>query len=601
MRPKYFLIFAVFTILATNALAQKQCGNTVLQEEKKILNPQLYKQQEDFRKDVTKIVEAKKQNSKISAVGDIYTIPVIVHVVHNNSGGIIGGAGNSNITDAQVYSQIQVLNEDFRKKAGTNGFNTNPVGADTEIEFCLATTDPDGNLTSGILRTYNSKSFFRVTYSDEILLKSLSYWPSDQYLNIWVTRLENGYLGYAQYPSGGAVTGLPSDQGAATDGLVIDYRSFGNTGVATAPYGLGRTATHEVGHWLGLIHTWGDSNCGNDHVGDTPIDKGPNDDLDCADSSNCIIPAVYVQDMTNNYLDYSVDACMNIFTEGQKLRMRTVMETAPRRLSLLSSKGCCISASVAAIPFEDDFETGSHLSKGWAIENPDSNVTWTINNNGGFGNSSFSMFMQNDSANLNELDHLLTPFLNFNMIEPFLEFDLAYAQDPSLSSDTLVVSYYANCTTWVPLLTLYGSSLITTSTITSDFTPGSNDWRRIKLDLDALNNISATRIRFENHSAIKSNLYIDNINIYKTSPSLTVNPYPNPAREILSLEIIFKEEADVKLELYDMIGQKLFEINDPKQVSYIKTLDVSGITRGMYLLKVSTEKEKVTKRVLLNF
>jgi hypothetical protein len=266
-------------------------------------------------------------------------IPVVVHVIHNNAAGTIGGPANGNISDEQIRSQLQVLNEDYRRAAGTNGFNTDPVGADLEIEFFLATRDPDGNPSTGITRTYNSRASFSI-FTDDLLLASLAYWPSNRYLNIWVTSLQGGVLGYAQFPSVAGVEGLDtgSEPFETTDGVFIDHPAFGRrTGTATSGvYRDGRTATHEIGHWLGLIHTWGDEFCGNDYCPDTPKAEGPNQTTQCQELfSNC--DGIRTRNQTENYLDLSPDLCMNLFTQDQKSRIRAVLDLAPRRRDLINT------------------------------------------------------------------------------------------------------------------------------------------------------------------------------------------------------------------------------------------------------------------------
>lgn len=258
------------------------------------------------------------RNSSARATG-IVTIPVVVHVVYRR--------GSQNISESQILSQIQVLNEDFRR---TNGDQTNTwsQAADTEIEFCLASVDPNGNSTNGITRTSTRKRSFSSTRDDVKFSSSggKDAWPTDQYLNIWVCDLSNGLLGYAQFPNTGP---------ASTDGVVVDYQYFGTNGTATAPFNLGRTATHEVGHWLNLRHIWGDGPCSvDDYVQDTPLSDAPN--YGCA-SGHVSCSSV---DMVENYMDYSDDACMNLFTLDQKTRMRALFAPGGVRESILTSMGC---------------------------------------------------------------------------------------------------------------------------------------------------------------------------------------------------------------------------------------------------------------------
>jgi len=269
---------------------------------------------------------------------EVYRIPVVVHVIHPTRSGAIGGANNPNISAEQIQSQLRVLNEDYRRAANTRGFNTSPIGADTGIEFFLARTDPNGNPTTGITRhLYTQKTEFDV-YDDDLLLSQIAYWPSDRYLNIWVVPLSGSFLGYGQFPTAASIDGLDAETDERTDGVLIDYRVFGTgTGTVTSNYyAYGRTTTHEVGHWLGLIHTWGDKLCGDDYCADTPPTERPFESLPCRDVfSNC--NGVRTRNLTENYMDYSPDVCMNLFTQDQKARMRAVLEVSPRRRKLVRS------------------------------------------------------------------------------------------------------------------------------------------------------------------------------------------------------------------------------------------------------------------------
>ncbi len=260
----------------------------------------------------------------LARTNNVITIPVVVHIVYRTPA--------ENISDAQVQSQIAVLNEDFRRQ-NADAVNTpsffSGIAADVEVQFCLATRDPLGNPTTGITRTQTTKSSFSI-YSDDVKFSSQGgkdAWPTDQYLNIWVCNLGGQILGYAQFPNSGP---------ASTDGVVIDYRYFGRGGSAQAPYNKGRTATHEVGHWLNLRHIWGDAQCGDDYVNDTPTQEDPNYGCPSFPHSTC----GNTSDMFMNYMDYTDDACMNLFTLGQKARMRAVLSSTGYRSGLSSSLGC---------------------------------------------------------------------------------------------------------------------------------------------------------------------------------------------------------------------------------------------------------------------
>ncbi|CAN5244419.1 hypothetical protein BH23BAC1_BH23BAC1_13180 [soil metagenome] len=288
-----------------------------------------------------KILEIKERSELSRTTQQILSIPIIVHVVHN---GEPVGQG-TNISAAQVQAQIEVLNEDFRRMVGTNGFNTSPVGADIEIEFCLAALDQNGNVMAepGINR-YNGRRATWVRNDIEGILKPATNWDPNQYYNIWTLSLggeDERILGYAQFPSQSGLPGIPVNGGpAATDGVVVSFRQFGssdkgNFPVMQAPYNKGRTLTHETGHWLGLRHIWGDGGCGaDDFVTDTPESDQPNRGCPQGRVSCGTV------DMVQNYMDYTDDGCMNIFTQGQKTRMRAVIELSPRRGSLTTSNVC---------------------------------------------------------------------------------------------------------------------------------------------------------------------------------------------------------------------------------------------------------------------
>lgn len=248
---------------------------------------------------------ARRLMSK-AAAWKVVTIPAVVHVVYN--------AAEENVSDAQVRSQIKVLNRDFRKK---NPDRTkvpavwSGLVADAGVRFKLAK----------ITRTQTNRTAFDA--DDSIKSNAtggVDPWPTDKYLNVWVGTLAGGLLGYAQFPGGPA----------ATDGVVILNTAFGTTGTASPPFDLGRTATHEVGHWLNLRHIWADTeDCsGSDFVADTPNAEGPNfgkpifPHISCSNGPN--------GDLFVDYMDYVDDAAMFMFTNGQAERMHAALE-GPRK------------------------------------------------------------------------------------------------------------------------------------------------------------------------------------------------------------------------------------------------------------------------------
>jgi hypothetical protein len=256
-----------------------------------------------------------------SSSAAVIRIPVVVHILHN-------GVSDS-VSDAQVRSQLEVLNRDFNKR----NTDTNKIpsafkqrAANTQIEFVLAVSDPNGRPTNGILRKKTPVSQWYA--DDKIKFRSQGgsdAWDSRYYLNIWVGHLYR-LLGYASVPG--------SDP--SRDGIVLNTTAFGTIGVG-APFHLGRTAVHEVGHWLGLKHIWGDDYCGDDFVQDTPPQGGFTTGCPGGYRSSCDNAAT--GDMYMNYMDFTDDACILMFTEGQKNRMRALFHDGGHRYSLLMSKG----------------------------------------------------------------------------------------------------------------------------------------------------------------------------------------------------------------------------------------------------------------------
>lgn len=269
----------------------------------------------------------------------VITIPVVFHVLYKNA--------NQNISDAQIQSQLDVLNKDYRKL--NTDFGTvvpavfQGISADMEIVFCKATKTPTGATTTGIVRKSIASN---VSFGDSYYLTAGDpAWDPTKYLNVWVGILNgeyNGILGWAY---------LPDQAGQPWDGFVCDYRYFGTTGTATAPFNKGRTCTHEIGHYLGLDHPWGedDSLCGtasnDDGVADTPATNGPYFECPTFPSNEYACTVTPNGSIFMNYMDYVDDACMGMFTNGQKALVQNTM-SGPRASLLTSATTACGALSV---------------------------------------------------------------------------------------------------------------------------------------------------------------------------------------------------------------------------------------------------------------
>lgn len=272
---------------------------------------------------------------------EIITIPVVVHILYNTA--------DENISDAQIQSQINILNKDF---SGSNADLNKvpayfaPYIADAGFTFELAKVDPRGYATNGIVRKYTGIQLFgtddRVKYSAK---GGDDAWDKTQYLNIWVCSTAGGIAGYAS-----TVSGLPEN-----DGVVIRNTAFGTTGTVAPPFNLGRTATHEIGHWLNLRHIWGDEYCGDDGVDDTPKQRSAN--RGCPEGKKYTCTTTEHGDMYMNFMDLTNDACMFMFTKGQVKRMRALFKDGGGRSAMLSSHALSGTPMPAPVEGKSDLAT----------------------------------------------------------------------------------------------------------------------------------------------------------------------------------------------------------------------------------------------------
>lgn len=271
------------------------------------------------------------------AEDEIYRIPVVVHVLHE--GEPVGTAFN--LSASRIERQIEILNEDFRRREGTPGFNEHPVGADARIEFVLARSTPEGEATDGIHRVDITQVENPVPPNQRYdYYAHYGYWDHRHFLNIWTEPLPPEFVDIVLGTATGPNTDLPGAENLVageplqSEGILINSAHFGETELSE-DYNLGRTLTHEVGHYLGLLHLWGAGDCeNNDYCDDTPPVTQRN--ISCASQPlACDGSAAFV----SNYMDYTPDACMNFFSADQVARMRYVLENSEDRISLHASPG----------------------------------------------------------------------------------------------------------------------------------------------------------------------------------------------------------------------------------------------------------------------
>jgi len=312
------MIFFFFAVCVSNtAFSQLRCGAMERWQMEVKNNPEL--------RENRSLVEEKIKQWKKSTTSNAYTIPVVFHIIYENE--------SENVSAAQIQSQLDVLNQDFNRTnpdANQTPLAFQNLAADCNINFCLAQRTPNNDTSQGITYTQSDISSFSL-YDNRIFHDSLggkTIWDPSKYLNIYVCDLTNA-LGFASFPG--------SNQ--SRDAVVINYSNFGTIDVQP-PFNKGRTATHELGHWLNLLHIWGDGSCGNDLVEDTPIQEIENYGCPSHPSPTCSNNG----DMFQNFMDYSNDACMNLFTDGQKDRMHATLNT--QRSNISNTVAC-------SLPYED--------------------------------------------------------------------------------------------------------------------------------------------------------------------------------------------------------------------------------------------------------
>jgi hypothetical protein len=340
-------------VSAAPANAQRNCGAMEHLQNMILQDPSVLQNRQNIEQFTQNWITNNPQGNNSRA---LVTIPVVVHVVYRTT--------TENVSDAQIQSQMNVLNADFAK-LNADWTNTPSVFqslvANVDVQFCLAQRDPNGNASNGIVRKLTTSTSFSTNDNVKRSANGGSdAWPSSSYLNLWVCNISGGILGYAQFPGGSA----------ATDGVVVNYNAFGTTGTAAAPFNKGRTATHEVGHWLNLYHIWGDDGTGctgSDNVTDTPNQGDENYGCPSFPTASCSNGPN--GDMYMNYMDYTDDACMFMFTNGQKVRMQALFATGGFRASLLNSLGCVpVNTTVCNSP------TGLSAS---SVTNSGATLTWS--------------------------------------------------------------------------------------------------------------------------------------------------------------------------------------------------------------------------------
>ncbi len=559
----------------------------------------------------------------------LVTIPVVVHVVYNTS--------NQNISYEQIKTQIDVMNRDFRR-LNVDSSNTpsvfKPVASDPLIQFCLAQRDPQNNPTLGITRTYTTVTSFGI--NDAVKFNSTGghdVWNRDKYLNLWVCNLGSGLLGYATFPGGNP----------ATDGVVIGYLYFGTIGTASPPYHLGRTATHEIGHWLQLYHIWGDDNgaCwGSDDVDDTP-NQGP-ENYGCPTFPNISCNNGPDGDMFMNYMDYTDDGCMNIFTNGQSLRMNSAL-SGPRA-PILTSNGCVpVSGTPIALFSADsvsvmyggsvhysDLSAGIPTGWNWTFDggNPSfSNIqnpavvyntpglyTVKLRVSNSFGSDSLvrTSYIRVRGETLNSFALISPPTLTRIVTSPsdFSLVNFIWARSSTnplvsynfkirklgLTVDLIFPSNNSGADTVISLRKSFLDTLANNFGITGDSVRCI--WRVFAYNngMDSIASSSTFIV-----TLVRSVIGIQQISSNIPERFSLYNNYPNPFNPSTTIKFDVAKMQNVKITVYDVLGRSVgVLVNERLQPGTFKLKwDASNFSSGIYYFRMESESFSNTRKMVL--
>lgn len=602
----YFSIFFCIFLFSTAQAQERKCATDEYFKDRLTEDPALESRMQEIEAFTKRFLEGNTVKRESS--GNIITIPVVVHVLYRTDA--------ENISDEQVQSQIDVLNEDFRR-LNDDFDQTLPefihLGADYEIEFCLASVDPDGNPTNGIQR----KETTRVSWPTNDAMKrsstgGLDAWDADRYLNVWVCNLSGGVLGYATFPGGNK----------ALDGIVILTTAFGRVGNVAAPFNLGATATHEVGHWLNLRHIWGDTQpfCGNDFVDDTPRANGPN--YGCPlNKTSC-----GGKNMVQNYMDYTNDACMTLFTLGQKARSMALFQPGGFRFPLLSSQACGIPTPTC----------GTVSVVATNVSNNSADISFNSANNANF----YTVFTSTDGNNWAEAasgtgtSYPLSGLQECTSYQVKVVADCDELETSTESNVAFFTTSGSACACGVPQNVTVGNMNFKRATIRWNAVPDATRYEVRRRQLTQNNwtsswtNITNTQYVMPGHFSNRQ--YEAQVRAFcpatgwsdwspgvfyssatyrdsggeATRVSGNATPYvhifPNPARDMVTLEYFGTDHTPAEIRIFDLTGRVSRTVNATLFDNNNVSIDVSGLPNGMYFIQIAGEgRELITKKLMI--
>lgn len=591
MRIIYAASFIFTLVVGSYAqIPNRSCGTT--QAEKAL------KKRYPSRKSVSDSFFNVKTFKNFRIEADTMVIPVIVHVIHN--GDAVGQ--NENISKEQIYSQIEVLNEDFQRKAGTAGFNNNTVSSGIAIKFVPAAVDPSGNILTdpGIHRVNGGRSTWNDMDQIDTILKPQTVFDPNKYMNIWVLTFGgtlSGTLGYAQLPDASSLSGIDTQNSpSSSDGVVIRFNVFGRTGNVIPRYNQGRTATHEVGHFLGLLHIWGDEeenvSCINDDgCDDTPKTTGPI--YFCPSSPASCTPSISA--MKENYMDYTDDACMNIFTNDQKERILTVLSNSPRRKELAASNTHIIPPPVAKFGIQNSvgcpstvvnlFDSSLYYVEAWdwKIYQPSSSVPPLTSTSKNVQATLFTpgiydvqLIVRNRPGKFDTL--VKTSAINI-LSSPTLKLSVMPSSSPTTTCTFLNFTVSGGDTyTWRAAQGLLAAN-------TSTFSWQADE--ALSLTVTGINSSNCSSRVVYNANAGTPNCTPNSLD--EASQTANFYIFPNPADGLLNVHCPKSKGKTSKIYIYDISGVQQTALTMTKEEDSRFKIDISGLKSGLYLLKLLSD------------
>lgn len=634
MRKLFFTITLFFvSVIFVSAQNFIPCATDQTYQQAVIKNPELLKIEKTANEQVRLQLPLLNFNKKST----IKIIPVVFHVIHEN--------GIENISQAQIMDEIRIMNEDYRKKVGTNGgTNTDALAADMEIEFRLAQYDPNGNKHDGINRIYST-----LAENADDNTKALSYWNSSRYFNIWVVKsIKNNtgqtgvtVLGYAQFP-------YQQSSQPTTDGIIVCYNQLGIIGSGMATQS-GRTLTHEAGHWLGLYHpfqpdggqttgcgtsTITSSNCNatGDQVCDTPPVSTSTSGCPTTQNS-CHNDSPDLNDLVKDYMDYADGNCMNLFTTGQKNRVYAISFAGSNYRGNISSTSnlnttgidatgnyTTVTASTKKAPYSYGFENATSLtSDGWIINNFNTPANGWQLNTAVSQNGTRSMYMHNFTNSIvpvNSRDGFQSPEIDLTTVaNPYVNFYYAYSQKNTANTDIFNLTITNNFGMYDTSIFYHvgGSGLETTpnSPVATEFAPAASEWKQVSINLSAYKNFTHARFRFELINRRGNNIYVDNFSVTNGSilglnelvkSEIKFNVQPNPMNENATISFELKQNQQVKIILFDMMGREVITAEDAQLIagSHHININKNNLKSGMYFIRFESGENVFNHKLLIN-